>query len=204
MPALAKALLETDDPDRAWVLRNVLRPTAKKISAARASRSSRRRSRASPTGRGWEALLDVARDADPDAVAEALRALAQKLRKAHPDKARTRSGSSARPTAHRRRSLRCSPSPSCRGRLDTRPALARRRVAAPARPRSCATTTSREAPQGPGVDLDHLYYVGFHFTELDHPVGEELLEEVVKKGGRAKVAKMAKNKLALAPSPEEA
>ena len=48
-----------------------------------------------------------------------------------------------------------------------------------------------------GVDLDHLYYVGFHFTELDHPVGEELLEEVVKKGGRAKVAKMAKNKLAL-------
>ena len=40
--------------------------------------------------------------------------------------------------------------------------------------------------------------MGFHFTELDHPLGEELLEEVVKKGGRTKVAKMAKNKLALA------
>ena len=50
------------------------------------------------------------------------------------------------------------------------------------------------------LELDHLYYVGFHFTEEGHPLGEELLEEVVKKGGRAKVAKMAKNKLALAPA----
>src|SRR5262249_59485572 len=48
------------------------------------------------------------------------------------------------------------------------------------------------------LELDHLYYVGFHFSEEGHPLGEELLEEVVKKGGRAKVAKMAKNKLALA------
>ena len=47
------------------------------------------------------------------------------------------------------------------------------------------------------LELDHLYYVGFHFTEEGTPLGEELLEEVVKKGGRAKVAKMAKNKLAL-------
>ena len=50
------------------------------------------------------------------------------------------------------------------------------------------------------LELDHLYYVGFHFTEEGHPLGEELLEEVVKKGGRAKVAKMAKNKLALSDS----
>jgi hypothetical protein len=48
------------------------------------------------------------------------------------------------------------------------------------------------------LELDHLYYVGFHFSELNHPLGDELLEEVVKKGGRAKIAKMAKNKLALA------
>jgi hypothetical protein len=47
------------------------------------------------------------------------------------------------------------------------------------------------------VDLEHLYYVGFHFAEEGHPIGEELLGEVVKKGGRSKVAKMAKNKLAL-------
>ena len=50
------------------------------------------------------------------------------------------------------------------------------------------------------LELDHLYYVGFHFTEEGHALGEELLEEdLSKKGGRAKVEKMAKkNKLALA------
>ena len=45
--------------------------------------------------------------------------------------------------------------------------------------------------------VNALYYVGFHFAEAKKPLGEELLEEVVKKGGRTKVGKMAKNKLAL-------
>src|SRR6202035_1488379 len=31
---LARALLETDDADRAWLLRNVLKPSAKKVSSA--------------------------------------------------------------------------------------------------------------------------------------------------------------------------
>ena len=48
------------------------------------------------------------------------------------------------------------------------------------------------------VDLDTLYYVGFHFIEEDNPAGEELLQIVVDKGGRKKIGKMAKNKLALA------
>ncbi|MEO7112217.1 MAG: hypothetical protein ABI183_17360, partial [Polyangiaceae bacterium] len=48
-----------------------------------------------------------------------------------------------------------------------------------------------------GVDLEQMFYVGFHFLEEGHPAGEELLNEVVKQGGRAKIAKMAKNKLAL-------
>jgi hypothetical protein len=47
-----------------------------------------------------------------------------------------------------------------------------------------------------------MYYVGFHFVEGRHPLGRELLSEVVKKAGRAKVGKMAKNKLALAPAAE--
>ena len=38
---------------------------------------------------------------------------------------------------------------------------------------------------------------GFHFAEQGHPLGEELLRVVVDKGGRAKIAKMAKSKLAL-------
>ncbi|HZO11831.1 MAG TPA: hypothetical protein VFB62_01180, partial [Polyangiaceae bacterium] len=48
------------------------------------------------------------------------------------------------------------------------------------------------------IELDALYYVGFHFIEEDHPLGEELLKMVADKGGRKKIGKMAKNKLELA------
>lgn len=47
------------------------------------------------------------------------------------------------------------------------------------------------------VSLEALYYVGFCFLEDDHAGGEELLELVVQKGGRKKIAKAAKNKLKL-------
>jgi hypothetical protein len=49
-----------------------------------------------------------------------------------------------------------------------------------------------------GVELEHLYYVGSCFLEEGIPLGEELLEEVVKKGGRKKIATAAKNELKLA------
>jgi hypothetical protein len=47
------------------------------------------------------------------------------------------------------------------------------------------------------LSLEQLYYVGFYFAERKHPIGSELLELVVERGGRSKVGKMAKNKLAL-------
>jgi hypothetical protein len=51
------------------------------------------------------------------------------------------------------------------------------------------------------LELDHLFYVGFHFAEgnetAGHTLGDDLLEHVVKKGGKSKVAKAAKNKLSL-------
>ncbi len=40
-------------------------------------------------------------------------------------------------------------------------------------------------------------YVGLHFAEQGHPLGEELLRTVAEKGGRAKLGKMARSKLAL-------
>src|SRR5262249_36817766 len=89
VPALAKALLETVNPDRAWVLRNVLRPTAKKISPALGKQIlEEAMERLGRGDRNYEAHLDVARDADPDAVAEALRALSGRLRKKDENKAR--------------------------------------------------------------------------------------------------------------------
>ena len=54
------------------------------------------------------------------------------------------------------------------------------------------------APPGdPAVDLEALYYVGFCFIEDEIGGGEEILEIVVEKGGRKKIAKAAKNKLKL-------
>jgi HEAT repeat protein len=83
---LAKALLETKDADRAWMLRNTLRPSAKKIPApVRKQLLDEAMIRLGEGARGWEALLEVVRDADADGVATAVRALAQKLRKAKND-----------------------------------------------------------------------------------------------------------------------
>jgi hypothetical protein len=48
------------------------------------------------------------------------------------------------------------------------------------------------------LDLEDLYFVGFHFVEESLPLGEELLRLIVEKGGRARIAKMARSKLALA------
>lgn len=201
-PALAKALLETTNPDRAWVLRNVLRPTAKKIAPAlRKQLLEEAMDRLGRGERNYEALLDVARESDAGAVAEALRALAAKLRKKDENKARVVLA------------ILCKLDKST---VDDRYALAALELARSnrdTRPASRAGDESLKlfgalAKQGfdvakalkkdRAVDLEQLYYVGFHFVEEGHPVGDELLEEVVKKGGRAKVAKMAKNKLALA------
>jgi HEAT repeat protein len=202
VPALAKALLETTHPDRAWVLRNVLRPTAKKISPAlRRQILEDAMGRLGKGERNYEAHLDVARDADPDAVAEALRGLAARLRKKDENKARVVLSilcKSDRATDEDRYTL--ASLELMRSNRDTRPASragdeSLRLLGALLRH---GFDVAKALKKDRVLELDHLYYVGFHFTEEGHPLGEELLEEVVKKGGRAKVAKMAKNKLALA------
>ena len=200
VPALAKALLETENPDRAWVLRNVLRPTAKKISTAtRKAILEAATARLGDGQKGWEALLDVVRDADPDGVATALRALAEKLRRAKNKEERARSvlqilSKSDRATDDDRYAL--ASLELLRSNRDTRPASRAgdeglRLLGLLVR---SGFDVAKALRKDRALDLEHLYYIGFHFTELDHPVGDELLEEVVKKGGRAKVAKMAKNK----------
>lgn len=203
VPALAKALLETEDPDRAWVLRNVLRPTAKKISpATRKSLLKEALDRLASGTRGWEALLDVARDADADAVAESLRELAAKLRRGTNKEERARSVyqilcKSDRATDEDRYGL--ASLELSKSNRDTRPASragdeSLRVLGVLLR---SGFDVAKALRKDRALELEHLYYVGFHFSELDHPVGDELLEEVVKKGGRSKVGKMARNKLAL-------
>jgi HEAT repeat protein len=199
---LARALLETKDPDRAWMMRNVLRPAAKKISSAtRKQLLEEAMQRLQDGDRNWEALLDVVRDADPDAVAEALRALALKLKRSNTDKAITvlallcRSDRATDEDRYLLASLELQ-----KGTRDTRPAA---RAQDPALQKlalllSRGYDVAAALRKDRSMELGDLYYVGFHFVEQGHPIGEELLAEVVKKGGRAKVARMAKNKLALA------
>jgi HEAT repeat protein len=201
VPALAKALLETTNPDRAWVLRNVLRPTAKKISPAlRKQILEEAMNRLGKGERNYEAHLDVARDADPDGVADALRGLAARLRKKDENKACVVLSilcKSDRATDEDRYAL--ASLELARSNRDTRPAsrAGDESLRILGNLLRHGFDVAKALKKDRVLELDHLYYVGFHFTEEGHPLGEELLEEVVKKGGRAKVAKMAKNKLAL-------
>ncbi len=202
--ALAKALLDTKDADRGWLIRKVLgaADVAKKISpAVRKQLLDAAEKRILAGNRGWEALLDVVQAADPGGVAASLRALAQKLRRSkNEDKCGVvlrlllRSDKATDDDRFALAAIELK-----QGVKDTRPAL---RAGDPALQR-LRTLLSRGYEVGAALrkdrslELDHLYYVGFHFAEDGHPVGEELLSYVVNKGGRTKVGKMAKNKLAL-------
>ncbi len=200
---LANALIEAKEPDRARVLRHVLRPMASELSPAARKRvrdaACARLERGEP---GFEPLIDVARDADPKKTAEALRTLAAKLRKGRKsDRERTvlrliaRGDQATDDDRYRLASLTLAAS-----RKDTRGAA---RAGDPSlgllaglikRGFDVASALRKDR----SIGLEELYYVGFHFVEEGHPLGEELLAEVVDEGGRKKIARMAKNKLDLA------
>ncbi len=200
---LAKSLLEAKDADRAWLVRKVLAPVSKKIPAAlRKEMLQEAMDRLQKTGRDWEALFDVAREADPSGATDALRAAAEKLKKAgHDDRAasvlaivcKTDAATDDDRVALASVELK-------KSSLDTRPAT---RANDPALHRM-AGLLARNFDVGNALrkdrslELDHLYYVGFHFAEDGHPLGEELLLFVVDKGGKTKIGRAAKNKLALA------
>jgi hypothetical protein len=198
---LARALLETEDADRAWMLRNVLKPSAKRVAAATRKQMLETSTKRLAAGdRNWEPLLAIVRDADAATAAEALRGVAQRLRKTNPDKALTvlrvlcRSEGSSDDDRYALAAAELS-----RGVHDTRPAAR----AGDESLRLLGALLDRGVDVGAqlrkdkSLELDHLYYVGFHFSEEGHPLGEELLKLVADKGGRAKIGKMARSKLAL-------
>jgi hypothetical protein len=201
---LVKALLDAQDVDRAWLLRNVLRPSAKRVSAAlRKTLLDAAIQKLSAGDRGGEALLAAARDGDAAGATEALRALVQRMRKGAPEKAITILRLLSRSegcTDEDRYALAAAE--LARGVHDTRPAVRAGDEAL----RLLGALLDRGVDVGAqlrkdrSLELDHLYYVGFHFAETGHPVGEELLRVVADKGGRTKIGKMARSKLSLSPS----
>ncbi len=203
-PVLARALLETQDGDRAWALRNVLRPLAKKLPVAlRKELLAHATERLAAGERGWEAALDVVRDADPDAVSDALRAMAHKFARArNAEKAEsvlavlTKGERSLPEDRYLMASLALLKSP-----LETRAGARKADIALRLLDELAKSgfDLSRALRKDRNLDLEHLYYVGFHLVEAGHPAGRELLEDVRARGGRAKVARMAKTKLEAAP-----
>lgn len=206
IPALVKAILDAKSAERANIMRNVLRPSAKKIPAAAKKQllatGLKRLASNDPT---WQAPLDVLRDADPLAHSNALRELAAKWKKSGKlDKARSileillRSEKVTDDDRYLLASLDLK-----RSIRDTRPEM---RSGDPAlrligQLVQRGFDVAKAIRNDRSVTLEEKYYLGFHYIEDDHPLGEEMLHEVIKKAGRTKLGKMAKNKLDLATLP---
>jgi hypothetical protein len=199
--AIASALVGSKDPDRAWLLGKVLLPVAKSVSPKlRKEMIAQAEKRLKAGDRGWEAPLEVAQAADGEAVGKALRSLADRLGRKDEQRAATVLGLLMRtPSATDDDRYDLASIELRTSSLDTRPqtraadgALTRLRYLV-GRGFDVAGALRKDR----SLELDHLYYVGFHFSEEGHSLGDDLLEHVIKKGGKSKVAKAAKNKLSL-------
>lgn len=202
-PALARALASDVDAHRAALIARVLRPLSAVIKpAAKKAVIEAAVQKLGAGDPGWEPTLQVARELDGEAVADGLRALASKLRKAKKrDKELAvltllcKHEGASDDDRYRLASAELQDS-----RKDTNPAARQRD---PALKRLSALLdrgydVAGALQKDKALTAEDLYYVGFHFAEEDHPLGDELLQHVVKAGPRTKLAKMAKNKLKLA------
>ncbi len=196
---LVEALAKCKSEERARLLRRVLRPHAAKLSAAQRKKLLDRVASGTP---GWREALDVAYAADPKSTAKALRELVATLKrgkKLGPAIDVLHELARGAEATDEDRYLLASLE-LAKSRLDTRPAA---RQGDPAlrslwdlRRRGYDVHSALKRDRS--VGLEQMYYVGFHFVEEGLPLGEDLLAEVVKKAGRKKIGKAAKNKLALA------
>jgi HEAT repeat protein len=197
---LAAALAETSDADRANLLRQALKPHVRTLAPATKKKLVATALERIGEGEGWQAHADVAREADGKAFAEGLRELAGKIarKKDAPIKSvltlLARSEHATPDDKYKLASMLLKDS-----HKDTRPA-ARASDESLVLLEGLAGSSFDVAAalrKDKGLELDDLYYVGFHFAEEQHPLGQELLAEVVKKAGRTKIGKMAKNKLGI-------
>ncbi len=200
-PSLARALLDARDPDRRWMIRSVLAPIASKIPAGlRKQILETGVERLAEHERGWEAYYDVAESSDPKSASLALRELVAKLKAKQPDRALAvmavlcRNDHATDDDRWQRAWMELTQQSAAgrgAGRIAAEPMAQVRAVLQ----RGYDVLGAIKKTRGP--DLDLVYDLGFRLAEVRDTTGAELLQYVVDKGGRTKVAKMAKNKLSL-------
>ncbi|OGQ77185.1 MAG: hypothetical protein A2289_20985 [Deltaproteobacteria bacterium RIFOXYA12_FULL_58_15] len=189
--------------DRARTIRSALAPHAASLTKSQHADLLQSAVDALAKGeRGLEAPLQILRDASPKALAEGLRGVATRLIKGRKlDQATTvarllcRSDQTTGDDRYLLAKLEL-----LAGRHDTHPAARSRDNALRALEQLAKSgfDVSKALLGDQLIDLETKYYIGFHFVEEGHPLGEDLLADVSKKAARSKIGKMAKNKLALA------
>ncbi len=189
--ALAGALLETDDRDRAEMFTRLLRPQIAKLDKAWRRKLIARAAALEETGApAADAVVHLARTLDAKATADALRDLATKLRKSRkPEQAlrvlRTlgRSREAAAEDGFQLASLELTHG------LRDEAFIVFGQLSETGFDVAAALRKDR------ALEEKHRYDVGFHFVERQHPLGEEVLSDVVRAAGRSKLGQMARAKL---------
>jgi HEAT repeat protein len=147
---------------------------------------------------GYESAVKVAREADSKKAADGLRALAAKLRKKKKnDRAAVvlgmleRGGEATDEDRFRRAMIALKQS-----RKDTKPNSRQRDPAL----KLFQELVDDKVDLWPllkkerSLDNEERFYLGWHFIEEGEPLGEDLLDDVIKRGPRTKLARMARNK----------
>jgi hypothetical protein len=196
------ALTDVDAADRAVLLSQVLRSLKEKFTRAQVAKLIEATMSFVVESRpGYESILRVAKEIDGEKVGESLRALAADLKKKKKaDKAelvlellaRSGEGSSDDRFAQAMIALK-------KSKLDTSPTSRARDPSLKLIEELVAKNVDVVGllKKERTIELDARFYLGFHFVEQGEALGEDLLNEVIEKGGRTKLAKMAKNKLKL-------
>jgi HEAT repeat protein len=197
---LVAALARCKESERARLLAGLLRPASAELTPAQRRKLRDEALDRLASGReGAKALLEVAREADPKGVADALRDLHAKLRRTKPARATlvlSELCKSDQATADDRFRLAFTLLGS--GHKDTSNRDGDEALEQFEKLLRSGHDVVGALRRERGVELEALYYLGFHLIEQGHPAGEDLLRWVMDRGARKKIAKMARNKLQLA------
>jgi hypothetical protein len=150
---------------------------------------------------GYESAVKVAREADGKKAADALRELAAKLRKKKKnDRAAVvlglleKGGEATDEDRFRRAMIALKQS-----RKDTKPTSRQRDPALKLFEEllEAKVDVFKLLKKERSLENEERFYLGWHFIEEGEPLGEDLLDDVIKRGPRTKLARMARNKLKL-------